>query len=62
MITVQVMAFSQVSAHNHDTISPLAEGIDDEFRMNHARTHDSYDSDVGWVLHSGSTGKVGCRI
>lgn len=62
MITVQVMAFSQVSAHDHDAISPLPEGIDNELRMDHARAHDPDDPDVGWILHPGSAGKIGCRI
>jgi hypothetical protein len=50
VITFQVMAFTQVSAHQEDAVGAFAQSIHHQLRMDHARTHDPHRAHVGRIL------------
>jgi hypothetical protein len=62
VITFQVMAFAQVSAHDNDAVGPLAESIYHQVRMDHAGAHDAHGTHVGRILQPGHPGQITARI
>jgi hypothetical protein len=58
VITILVMTFTKVSAKDHGPVSPLVEGLEDQFRMYHSGTHHPDDPNIGRVLHSRGTCQV----
>jgi hypothetical protein len=50
VITFQVMAFPEVSAHHEHPVRPPVEGLQDEVGMHHARAHDADRAHVRGVL------------
>jgi hypothetical protein len=56
------MTFSQVSAHQDDTVSPPGKGFGHQVRVDHARTHDPHRAHVGRILQPADTGQVAAGI
>jgi hypothetical protein len=61
-ITVQVMAFTEVSAHDDDAVGSLAQGTHHQVRMDHPRAHHPDGAHVGRVLQPGDAGEVAAGI
>ena len=40
VITIQVMTFAEVSAHDDDAVRSFAQGVNDQVGVNHAGAHD----------------------
>ncbi len=62
MITILVMTFAKMSAHDHDAVSPFFQSVKDEIRVDHASTHDTDSFHVGRILKSGYAGKISAGI
>jgi hypothetical protein len=62
VITFQVMAFTQMSAHDNDAVGPLAESIYHQVRMHHAGAHNAHGAHVGRILQPGHPGQIAARI
>ena len=58
VITVQVMAFTQVSAHDDHAVSPALECFDHQVGVHHARAHDPHGAHVGRILQARDAGQV----
>jgi hypothetical protein len=58
MITVQVMAFTRVSAHDQNAVRALEEGMHDEVRAHHPRAHHADGPHVGGVLKARNPGEI----
>jgi hypothetical protein len=61
-ITFQVMTVADVSAGNQDTVRSLQKSFEQKAVIDPARTHESYQADVGRILHAGHPGEVGSGI
>ena len=57
-ITFQVMAVADVSAGNQDTVRSFQKSFEQKAVIDPNRTHESYQTDVGRILHAGRPGKV----
>jgi hypothetical protein len=56
------MALSKLSAAHKDPVRSLAKSLNDEERINSARTHNPDYPDIGWVLKTYHACPIGCRI
>ncbi len=62
IITNLVMTFLKLSAANKQTINTYTKGFDNEKRIHSAGTHDPNYPNIGWILKTGNTCRIGCRI
>jgi hypothetical protein len=62
MITFQVMAFTDVSAHHQHTVGAPMEGLQHEVRMDHAGAHDPHGAHVWRVLQPGHSRQIAAGI
>ena len=62
VITVQVIAFRQMSAAHKDAVNPLLKGPEHVVGRNTARTHHPDDPDIGRILHTTDPSQVSSRV
>jgi hypothetical protein len=58
VITFQVMAFPEVSAHHDDPVRPALEGLEHEIGVHHARAHHAHGTHVRRILQPAHTRQV----
>jgi hypothetical protein len=61
-ITVQVMAVADVSPGNQYAVRTHLKCLQDEIRVDTARTHYPDNTHIGWILKTADSCKVGSRI
>ena len=62
LITCQVMTVTDVSAGDHDTVSPRFKGVQEKAMVHSSGAHEPDEPDVGGVLHSRHPRQVCPRI
>lgn len=62
IITNLVMTFPELSPANKKTISTYTKCFDNEKGVHSSGTHDPNYPYIGWVLKTGNTCRIGCRI
>ena len=62
MITVQVMAVSNMSAANQNPVGIALKRPQDMMGRDGCRAHDADGPYIGWILHPAHSGQVGSAI
>jgi hypothetical protein len=62
VITIQVMTFTQMSAHDDDTVGSFSKGVHHQIRRDHTGAHDADGPHVRWILKPGNARKIAACI